>query len=324
VTTIAAGGTRVEASRTHRDEYVPTRNAIGTKARGWAYWRGLASGPALFVLLFVVVGAALANLGLWGVFWVAPEVAERYADPRFYRFAIGLGAVFVLAGLTALRVVLTSMAEAGRFAAASGREGPPWTWDHAWQPEAMGPDYEPRGGSVLGRVAILSFIALINVALGGVALIGKAIILLFDAFGLLILYDTVTQAINRARFRRPTIAWHTFPAQPGGILQATVHFAVPMAATGRATATLRCLQEREQAVVSIYRETRAFDVLPPVAALDVSFAVPHDLPATNLAAQPPVYWQVVVQVPVEGPDFEAIFLAPVYAASTAPLSPSPS
>jgi hypothetical protein len=46
--------------------------------------------------------------------------------------------------------------------------------------------------------------------------------------------------------------------------------------------------------------------------MPVSFDIPADLPGTHLNRAQATYWQVFLQVPVTGPDFETAFLAPVY------------
>jgi hypothetical protein len=40
--------------------------------------------------------------------------------------------------------------------------------------------------------------------------------------------------------------------------------------------------------------------------------LPADLPGTDLLRDEAVYWQVLMEVPLTGPDLEAVFLAPVY------------
>jgi hypothetical protein len=47
--------------------------------------------------------------------------------------------------------------------------------------------------------------------------------------------------------------------------------------------------------------------------LPLSFALPPDLPGTDLGPDEATYWQVALRIPVVGPDFQTVFLAPVYA-----------
>ncbi|MFP5287195.1 MAG: hypothetical protein ACLGI9_15760, partial [Thermoanaerobaculia bacterium] len=47
-------------------------------------------------------------------------------------------------------------------------------------------------------------------------------------------------------------------------------------------------------------------------SISFAFDVPPDLPGTNLGTERATYWQVGVEVPVNGPNFDSVFLAPVY------------
>jgi hypothetical protein len=63
----------------------------------------------------------------------------------------------------------------------------------------------------------------------------------------------------------------------------------------------------------IYQQTREIDAGGDVLReMPVSFDIPPDLPGTDLNRGDATYWQVFLQVPVTGPDFETVFLAPVY------------
>ena len=48
--------------------------------------------------------------------------------------------------------------------------------------------------------------------------------------------------------------------------------------------------------------------------LDFAFELPTDVPPTDLHAPSSVYWQLLLHVPIAGPDLESVFLAPVYKA----------
>ena len=278
-----ATGVLIESSHEPKDEYVPARVAVRSKTlRGRAYWRGLASAPAAFMLLFALVGVGLAALGVWGRFVASPERAAEMADPEFYLVAIAFGVVFVLVPVQMLRVLLTSVARTRQFAARAAGEGPFWARDHDWKTGGMGPDYEEMGASTFGTLTVILLIALFNIALAGGPLGLKILVLLFDAFGLLLVYNWVSKVVNRARFRRPTIVWHTLPAHPGGLVAATVRFAVPLTVTGPARATLRCVRDvpgepsRDAGAVALqptssFREVREFACSSPLTSLDLRF-----------------------------------------------------
>ena len=60
---------------------------------------------------------------------------------------------------------------------------------------------------------------------------------------------------------------------------------------------------------AIYQQIREIDAGGVLRELPVSFHVPSDLPGTHLSRARATYWQVFLQVPVAGPDFETVFLA---------------
>jgi hypothetical protein len=297
------------------------------RAFGRGFVAGLRAEPGgCFLLFFVLFGAALFGFGLAGTFGPYKAALRENGDPRFFLAAMAFGTVFCLVALRMLQVVLTGGANEARRLRARGAKDRPWEWDYPWRPAGMRPDYSgDAGGSVLGRVAFLALIGLFNIALGAPSWLLRGIVVVLDLFGLLILYDSLAKLLQWARFREPSVAWGSFPALLGGPLAATVRFPRRLRPAGPARATLRCLQDewtersttngtrRELEPQSLYTETREI-ALPdaPLASLDVRFEVPGDLPGTNLGKDEATYWQLLVRVPVAGPDFETVFLAPVY------------
>jgi hypothetical protein len=49
-----------------------------------------------------------------------------------------------------------------------------------------------------------------------------------------------------------------------------------------------------------------------IRALRIAFAVPADIPTTDLASRPCRYWEVDVDAATDGVDYSARFLVPVY------------
>lgn len=312
----------------------PPRSAVQVPGTGRAFGRGfvgrLRQEPAgCFLLFFCFFGLALASFGVAGTFGPYRDSLRQSGDPRFFYAAMAFGGVFFLVALRMLQVVLTGVGNAQRRERARGPKERPWEWDYPWRPRGMGPDYTADpGGTLLGRVAFLALLGLFNIAWASPSWLLKGIVALFDVLGLLILYDSLVQMVNWLRFRRPEVAWTTFPARLGGELTATVRFPRPVRPVGPVKATLRCLRDewterrtqegerRELEPYACYADTREIPL--PVApgerlrSLDVRFDVPADLPATDLQKEQAVYWQLVVQVPLPGPDLETAFLAPVY------------
>ena len=325
------GGPAPVVSREKTRIMAPPRSAVpgAGRAFGRGFVEGLRREPAgCFLILFCGVGAALFAFGLAGTVGPYRDALRRDGDPRFFLAAMGFGTVFFLVPLRMLQVVLTGGANEARRERARGPADRPWEWDYPWRPAGMRPDYtSDSGGTVLGRVAFLALIGLFNIALGAPSWLLKGIVLVLDLLGLLILFDSVVKIVQWARFREPSVAWGTFPAFLGGPLAATVRFPRRLRPAGPAQATLRSVRaewterktaegevERQLEPQALYAETRELPLPPgaPLASLDVAFDVPGDLPGTDLGQAEATYWQLLVRIPVAGPDLETMFLAPVY------------
>lgn len=272
------------------------------------------------LLVFIAVGGGIFLFGLAGTVGPYRDGLRANGDPRFFLAMMAFGTVFLLMASRMLQIALTG-------AAAKLRRQPktiePWKNDYPWRPEGMDPDYTKAGGSILGPAALFSFIALFNIGWGSDSLVLKAFLVIFDLFGLLLLADILRRIWQVVRHRRPRIRWTTFPAFLGERLEGVVHFARPLAARGPVKATLRSVRDEgrsggQQANVVeepfvLYTQKRELGAAGPLASLEIAFDVPTDLPGTDFHAAQPTYWQVQVEVPVTGPDFETVFLAPVYA-----------
>jgi hypothetical protein len=306
----------------------PPREAVpvpgAPKAFGRGFWQRYRQSRSGCLTLFLAVGAGLFLFGLANL--GGPFASAEIADPRGFQVATALGAVFFLVALRMLQVELIG-SEHRRRRGRGASHWKPWTSDHPWQPEGMDPDYTvPGGGHVLGTVVVLFMIAMFNLAFfEDSSWVARAVLLLFDLFGLLILLDAVLKIIQALRRMRPRMRWTTFPAFLGERLEGVFTTQRPLAAAGPVRATLRCVRDEwtehensdggtERDLLPWVLYTRSIEVPAAGRIQQVPFAfdVPADLPGTDLMRKEPVYWQVVVEVPLSGPDFDAVFLAPVY------------
>jgi len=318
----------VEESRERQRLYAPARISLSPAEdpslvkRG--LWRRLRdSGAGCMLLVFIAIGLAIFLFGVAGTVGPWRDGIRGNNDPRSLLGFMAFGAVFILVASRMLQIVLAGEANTRRQRKRVSRKEP-WTEDHPWKPEGMDPDYSGQtGGTILGRIAFFALIGLSNLALGSPSYVLKAIVILFDLFALLILYDSIQKIVQSLRRVRAQVRWLTFPTFVGGRLEGTLLLRRGLRVSGPVRATLRCVQDAHERgsgkggntieAFSIYRQVQE---IPPsgetLETLSVSFDVPPDLPGTNLGREEAVYWQVAFVVPVAGPDVEVVFLAPVY------------
>lgn len=318
-------------SREKERAIAPPRSAVpapGASPFGRGFFRRVRdSGTGAFLIVFLSAGAAVFLFGLAGTVGPFKDGLRENGDPRFFLGAMAFGTVFCLVTLRILQLALAGAGNKTR--KKKDRKGEPWTWDYPWREDWMPPDYTGSGsGTVLGRLAFLALLGMFNVVWWSPSWLLKGIVAFFDLFGLLILYDSFHKLYQWMRFRRPVVIWETLPAFLGSPLCGRVAFARGVRAAGPPRLTLRCV--RDEWVTSgsgknrrtqlephaIYRQT--IDVpLPgppgePLDGVDFVFDVPSDQPGTDLSESEAVYWQVLVDVPLPGPNLETVFLAPVY------------
>lgn len=313
----------------------PPRSSVPVPGSGSVFGRGFfanlraTQGGGCFLLFFMSIGAGLFLWGVAGTFGPYKEGLRENADPRFFLGAMAMGSVFFLVALRMFQLILTGASNERRVRG-RGDAKQPWTWDHPWSTGWMKPDYSGSGsGTVLGRVAFLALIGVFNVAWTSDSLLFKIIVGIFDLFGLLVVYDSVQKILQWIRVRHPVVIWPRVPAFLGGRLEGRIAFARSVAARGPAKVTLRCVEEgwvesrqktdsgssytqRELQPFAIYKDEQEVPLAGDSDVVDFAFDLPVDQPGTNLAKSEAVYWQILVSVPVTGPDLEAVFLAPVY------------
>jgi hypothetical protein len=112
--------------------------------------------------------------------------------------------------------------------------------------------------------------------------------------------------------------WTTFPAFLGDRLEGVFLIQSALRPNGPVKATLRCIEDAGSGETTamepfvMYQQVREIAGGGVLRELPVSFDTSPDLPGTDLNRAEATYWKVFFQVPVAGPDFETVFLAPVY------------
>jgi hypothetical protein len=273
-----------------------------------------------FLTAFLALGLWLLGVGLVGLTGLEtlPEGRKSVVG------ALAWGSLFSFGSLWMFRLAL-AQAETERRARGGDL---PWTWDHPWRPEWMAPEQQPWSGLILSRLAVLGLVAVVNVIDWEKGCGPRGIVLGVDALGLVLLYDSVRKLVQWIRFRHPIVTWVSLPAFLGESLEGRLSFARPVRPSEPPQLTLRCVREEvernggteQRRVFRIYSQTQTLPLGgEPVDYLDFAFDLPDPVSslATELHAKEPVYWQLLVKVPVAGPDLEARFLAPVYRKMTA-------
>lgn len=194
-----------------------------------------------------------------------------------------------------------------------------------WNPKGQMPDYTPPDRHAMpARLAILAVAAASNLLLPSASPALETVILLVDAVGLIVLFDTLNKLWYAFWRRPPVLRWTTFPAHTGGRLEAVLVARPSPEVIGPVTAVLRCVRDEvaeeeggARVPMQVYSQTAEFDIpgerLEEVA---LAFEIPPDLPGTDLDREDAVYWQIAARVPVVGPDLELVYPAPVYAPKT--------
>lgn len=199
----------------------------------------------------------------------------------------------------------------------------PWMSDHPWRVEGQEPDYTPETRHYMAlRLGILAGIVALNFLLPWAPPLLETLILLVDAAGVIVIFDTLNKLWYGYWNRKPRMRWTRFPAHVGGRLEGVLVARPSPEVIGPVLGVLRCVQDEritsESGEVTyepmvLYRRMAEFPVpgdrLKEVA---ITFDVPADLPGTDLGRPDAIYWQLALRIPVVGPDDEMVYLAPVY------------
>jgi hypothetical protein len=116
--------------------------------------------------------------------------------------------------------------------------------------------------------------------------------------------------------------WITFPAFTGERLEGVLTVRPALRVQGPVLATLRCVRDEQGGESSsesvslepfaVYEQKLEVPAAGEIGELALGFDVPPDLPGNHLDREKAIYWQVALRIPIAGPDFETVFLAPVY------------
>ena len=281
------------------------------------------------VVIGTLITAAMLALATFALGLLAPGTIKKDVPGWIVAVAAGM---FALAGMSltfhGVRGV-RRMARVTRMRAAHPNE--PWRWDHAWDQRIARDDPGARGRYFLTvALFLLTFLTpfhWIGFFAPRPALPFGIVALLFDAIAAGLLVAAGYFFLRRLKYGAAVARFAHFPFRRGSTLE--LHVDVPRALPQHAiaTATLRCVQERyvttgtgEDRTTSVqcfevYRDSAPAELVGAGAgrqALRVSFAIPADVPVTDLASRPCRYWELDIGAATDGVDYGARFLVPVY------------
>jgi hypothetical protein len=277
-------------------------------------------GPAVFGVPFMAVGVLLIVL-----FSRQINSAEKKTLVPF-----AFGAIFGLAGLLVSSIGIKNILDGA--APPPARGGEPWTGDNDRDPKGARPDGAQVGGvaAFFGRLFFFVFIGFLNILwtvpmqAGGRVVV--AIVLgLFDLVALAVLVEMIRRVVQAARVGSTKLAWRKMPFFTGERFDAVFQTSRTMHPNGPPTVTLRRIEQRNDveprdgvaAGLHAYEAWSTTKALPEFAegamtSFPFSIDVPASQPGTDLSTRECTYWQLSVNVPVKGPDVQAVFLVPIY------------
>jgi hypothetical protein len=283
----------------------------------------------------VALGIGLA-VGL--VVWLDAVYPPRQLDAAGQVLVSLFGATFAAAGAL---FIVRGAREERRLARVRRRRAAypdqPWRWDYEWNERGARDDTMTRAGHfITSGVILLGFMVPFNLvgffAFRGSSLAPAAVpfavgAVIFDLIALGLLASGGYMIVRRLKFGRAMAVFEQFPFRRGATLELRVQAPRALPQHALVTTTLRCVQERvtktrsgNETTISpgcfeVYRDTGSaelMDVGLGRRALRVTFQVPADAPTTDLASRPCRYWEVDVEARMDGVDYGARFLVPVY------------
>lgn len=277
------------------------------------------------------VAATMASLAI-GVMVVAMWVDE-------IRLLVAMLPIAVLAaGAVSVHAVhrVRQDMKMRRLRAAHPKE--PWRWDHTWDERGTRDDtasdaaHATAAGVVLAVAAVPANTISVSALVGGdtlrwvLAVPFVAVALALDVMAACLFVSGARLTARRLRYGGGIALFEGFPFRRGDRLR--LHVEAPRALPRHAlvTATLRCVQERHVTpdtaddsptlrCFEVYRDSapaERFDAGSGVRALRLTFRIPSDVPASDLASSPCRYWEVDVEAGTDGVEYAARFLVPVY------------
>jgi hypothetical protein len=289
------------------------RAQSATTINGWA--------STIFGVPFLAIGIFIAMMAMNTI------QPRKHAPDWLIGIIAGIfffgGAFFFVHGIHGLIRKSTYRHEAAQ------HPGQPWFYDYHWRREGIS---FSAFDDMLKRLlaALVWTVFLVPFAWAGIQgawpfLVAVAI---FGLAGLIFWFRWAQMLLDVLRYGNSFLAYNYFPFTLGTTLSVRLRSPHHVSAIDELTFTLRCVQEkyitsgsgqdRTTNVVcyELYKDAATCDRerLAGLAGNDIpiEFHLPENQPTTNLAATPPIYWEIEAKGKARGVDYEAVFLVPVY------------
>ncbi len=246
-----------------------------------------------------------------------------------------IGSVFFLAGLFFFVHGLIGMVRKSRYLKdAAARPGQPWFYDFHWhQQGATFSAFNAMVQRLLAAVLWSGFLTpffWVGLNARG-AWFFLVIASLFGLLSLFLWYRWLQMLADLLLYGNSFLNYDGFPYFLGSTLRARLRAPHHVSEIDELSLTLRCVQERyvtsgtgenrSTSVVcyEIYKDVLSLthDQLTGLAGGDIplEFRLPENQPTTNLAMNPPIYWEIEASGKSHKTNYQAYFLVPVYKAA---------
>jgi hypothetical protein len=246
-----------------------------------------------------------------------------------------IGGMFLLAGAFLFIHGIRGVAKKAAYRKeAAKRPGETWLYDYHWRREGIAfSAFDDMLKRLLAAMVWTAFLLPfgwvgLNVRGGWPFMVAVGI---FGLAGLVFWFRWAQMLLDLLRYGNSFLAYDEFPFALGSTLRARLRSPHHVSKIDQLTLTLRCVQEqyvttgsgqnRSTTVVcyELYKDATTCDRdrLTGLVGNDIpmEFKLPPDQPTTNLAATPPIYWEIEAKGKSRGVDYEAVFLVPVYKVS---------
>ena len=282
------------------------------------------AGALLFGLVFVAAGVAIVLLGLG----IIPSDPSSVHAPWWVIQVCGV--CFAGGGLAVWGMASTQWREDLRRRDAARRfGGSEALLDHAWDVRGYSP---PRWKRAVQLVMMASFMSLFFSVMNWIAFFAHAPVLfkiiapVFDLILLLVWWKAGVEMARAVRFGNSRVTFEHFPYRMNETVQ--LGWIAPRSITRaeKGSFTLRCVEEyyeergsgKDRSLWLVHDELSAevqsfaAQDFAPGRTVPLRFTPATDAPATKLAGDRPIFWELEVKLARAGLDFEERYLIPVY------------